>query len=164
MRATTATDAAAFFFPLQPVAKVQEQGKNVTFKVSSETNVVFVLAGNTNENMRCFSLNWQVHKKSKSALSLLTMQKLQTAGSYDAVCVSLDRALAQITIQTCHPQLSQPTQRGSSLYFKTFVFKNSLHPQLFHKFLQLQAQVYTTNAVFIPTRMHSFTNYTGVNY
>ena len=65
MRATTATDAAAFFFPLQPVAKVQEQGKNVAFKVSSETNVVFVLAGNTNENMRCFSLNWQVHKKAK---------------------------------------------------------------------------------------------------
>lgn len=43
------------------------------FKVSSKAIVVFVLAGSTHENRRCFSLGRQIYK-SKGALSLFTMQ------------------------------------------------------------------------------------------
>lgn len=113
-----ATASAAFLFTLQPALEMQEQDENMALKVSSKANTVFALAGNTNENMRCFSLGWRIYK-SKTALSLFTMQNPPCISSTlpfatDAEPVSLERSAAQTTTQIWDHELLQPAQHASS--------------------------------------------------
>lgn len=68
-----ATWLSCFLFHLTTCTWDARTRQKHHFKVSSKAIMVFVLAGSTNENKRCFSLGWQIYK-SKGALSLFTMQ------------------------------------------------------------------------------------------